>query len=118
MRILVVCGAGASSTFVAQRLRHAARARDLSYSSSAGTLRSLEIDLDATDVLLLGPHLKAELDNIAASAASKGVTVAVLPDDIFGDLDGSRTLALVHSAIGLSKGEPALSHVSEKKETE
>ena len=63
MRILVVCGAGASSTFVAQRVRHAARAAGRDISAVAGTEQSLPIDLDAADVVLVGrehlrdPHL-------------------------------------------------------------
>ncbi len=36
MRILVVCGAGASSTFVAQRLRTAAAAAGLDWDAGAG----------------------------------------------------------------------------------
>lgn len=55
MRILVVCGAGASSTFVAQRVRHAAQARGRDISAVAGTEQSLPIDLDAADVVLVGP---------------------------------------------------------------
>ena len=68
MRILVVCGAGASSTFVAQRVRHAAQARGLEYSAFAGTEQSLPIDLDAADVVLVGPHLAHAMEQIATGA--------------------------------------------------
>ncbi|GAA1470121.1 PTS sugar transporter subunit IIB [Microbacterium thalassium] len=100
MRILVVCGAGASSTFVAQRVRHAAHAEGLAYSAFAGTEQSLPIDLDAADVVLVGPHLSHALERIRHDAAVRGTTVVLLPDDIFQDLDGSRTLALLQEAIG------------------
>ena len=99
MRILVVCGAGASSTFVAQRVRHAAHDSGLAYFASAGTAQSLPIDLDAADVVLVGPHLAHALDRIERDAASRGTRVVLLPDDIFTDLDGSRTLALVQAAL-------------------
>jgi len=102
MRILVVCGAGASSTFVAQRVRHAAHDRGLAYSAFAGTEVSLPIDLDAADVVLVGPHLGHALERIERDAAQRGTRVVLLPPDIFSDLDGSRTLALVHEAIGNS----------------
>ena len=104
MRILVVCGAGASSTFVAQRVRHAAHDRGLPYSAFAGTEQSLPIDLDAADVVLVGPHLVHALERIERDAARRGTAVVLLPADIFTDLDGSRTLALVHEAVG-SAGE-------------
>ncbi|HEX5730320.1 PTS sugar transporter [Microbacterium sp.] len=104
MRILVVCGAGASSTFVAQRVRHAAHDRGLAYSAFAGTELSLPIDLDAADVVLVGPHLAHAVERIQRDAAQRGTTVVLLPPDIFSDLDGTRTLALVQEAISHSDG--------------
>ena len=100
MRILVVCGAGASSTFVAQRVRHAAHDQGLEYSAFAGTEKSLPIDLDAADVVLVGPHLAHALARIERDAALRGTTVVLLPSDIFTDTDGTRTLALIRDAVG------------------
>lgn len=107
MRILVVCGAGASSTFVAQRVRHAAQQQGLAYTAFAGTEQSLPIDLDAADVVLVGPHLGHAMERIEKDAAYRGTTVVLLPDDIFQDLDGTRTLALVHGAVDGSGGTPS-----------
>lgn len=106
MRILVVCGAGASSTFVAQRVRHAAHAQGLDYSAFAGTERSLPIDLDAADVVLVGPHLAHALERIERDAAARGTTVVLLPPDIFADRDGTRALALVRDAASGSGASP------------
>ncbi len=108
MRILVVCGAGASSTFVAQRVRHAAQAEGRDISAIAGTEQSLPIDLDAADVVLVGPHLAHALERIEMDAAYRGATVVLLPADIFTDLDGTRTLALVDDALPapLNRREP------------
>lgn len=99
MRILVVCGAGASSTFVAQRVRHAAHDSGLAYSAFAGTEQSLPIDLDGADVVLVGPHLAHAMARIERDASTRGTRVVLLPEDIFTDLDGSRTLALVQHAL-------------------
>lgn len=99
MRILVVCGAGASSTFVAQRVRHAAQAAGRTLSAVAGTEQSLPIDLDAADIVLVGPHLHVALDRIRREASYRGATVVLLPTDVFTDLDGTRTLALVDAAL-------------------
>lgn len=99
MRILVVCGAGASSTFVAQRLRHAAQAAGRPISATAGTVKSLPIDLDAADVVLVGPHLHDDIARIERAAAARAVTVVHLTPDVFTDLDGTHTLALVDAAL-------------------
>ncbi len=112
MKILVVCGAGASSTFVAQRLRHAAHEAGLDCSAVAGTPQSLPIDLDDADLVLVGPHLAHALTGIEQDAASRGAGAVLLPEDIFGDLDGTRTLALVRAALAapgtaaVSEGTP------------
>ncbi|WP_309069196.1 PTS sugar transporter [Microbacterium sp.] len=98
MRILVVCGAGASSTFVALRLRRAASLAGMPLTASAGSESSLADDLRSADVVLVGPHLERSLDEIHALAAPRGARVVLLPDDIFTDGDGSRALALVAAA--------------------
>lgn len=97
MRILVVCGAGASSTFVAQRLTRAATAAGLPWSAEAGTERSVHQAV-GVDLVLVGPHLADRLDAIRAEAQGR-MSVLALPDDAFTDLDGSRMLRLVRDAM-------------------
>lgn len=98
MRILVVCGAGASSTFVALRLRRAAHAAGVPLTASACSEASLAIDIEAAEFVLVGPHLHHSLDEIRAVAAIRSVRVELLPEDIFrNDPDGTRALALVTS---------------------
>lgn len=99
MRILVVCGAGASSTFVAQRVRRAAEQRGIACDAHAGSEKALDAGDDDLDVVLVGPHLAPRLDDIRAGAATRGALAVLLPGDIFTDLDGTRTLALVQQAL-------------------
>lgn len=98
MRILVVCGAGASSTFVAQRLRRAAALAGLDWEASAG-LESTASGSDH-DLILVGPHLGDRLDAIRESASAP---VVVLPEDVFSDLDGSRTLVLARAILAVGE---------------
>jgi PTS system cellobiose-specific IIB component len=97
MRILVVCGAGASSTFVAQRLARAASASGLGWSTEAGTERTA-LTAVGIDLVLVGPHLAERAAVIRASLPAT-TRIAVLPDDAFTDIDGSRTLRLVRDAM-------------------
>ena len=98
-RILVVCGAGASSTFVAQRLQRAATDAGLAWQTAAGTEQT--IGADTADAILVGPHLA---DRLASISAAVDCPVLALPDDIFTDRDGTRTLAFVQSALTAEKG--------------
>ncbi|WP_426621999.1 PTS sugar transporter subunit IIB [Microbacterium sp. As-52] len=101
MRILVVCGAGASSTFVAQRLRRAAAAAGLDWDAAAGMESS--VAGSDHDLVFVGPHLSDRLDAIREGASAP---VAVLPDDVFADLDGSRTLDLARSILAAAGETP------------
>ncbi|MGO2682651.1 PTS sugar transporter subunit IIB [Microbacterium sp.] len=94
MRILVVCGAGASSTFVAQRLRRAASAAGRDWETTAGSEST--IASAPADLVLVGPHLADRMPTIQAATSAP---VAILPDDVFDDRDGTRTLAIVEAAL-------------------
>lgn len=95
MQILVVCGAGASSTFVAQRVQKAMRRHGVPYTARAGNQASLLHDLDSADLILLGPHLADSLEDIRGLTEPAGTAVRLLPADIYTDLEGTSALALI-----------------------
>jgi len=97
MRIVVVCGAGASSTFVAVKLRNAAAARGVSATVEAGSASQLD-SLDGIDVLLVGAHLEASVPALRERAAVVRTAVAVLPPVSPAALDGDRALDLALGA--------------------
>jgi len=102
MRIQVICGAGASSTFVAARLRRAALAEGSDWDVSAAPVDGVD---PFADVVLLGPHIADRREEIARRAPR--ARVIVLPEDAFTDLDGTRIHALVGAADDTApKGTP------------
>ncbi|MFK4728660.1 PTS IIB subunit [Agromyces mediolanus] len=99
MRVIVVCGAGASSTFVVHRLRRAAAERGIALEARAVSESVLRAELADADVLLVGAHLEPALDAVRALAAEAGVPLAVLPETAATD-DGATTLDLARSLAG------------------
>jgi PTS system cellobiose-specific IIB component len=99
MRIIVMCAAGASSTFVVQRLRDAIAGEGSGHTARVASLSSWPACLSDTDVLLLGPHMAGQADQLSEQAARHGVAVALLPEDIFTDRDGHRALALAAAVM-------------------
>ncbi|PPI45497.1 hypothetical protein C5D18_06730 [Rathayibacter tritici] len=83
-RILIVCGAGASSTFLAHRLRAGAKERGMGAEFRSETLTGLEHSLPEADVLLVGPHLESQFDGLRQRAELMGAAAALLPPDVFG----------------------------------
>ena len=100
MKILIICGAGASSTFVAHRVRRTAGERGIEVEVAAGNPSNLPAALAGIDVLLIGPHLPELYDEIREAAGSQGVGVVLLPDTIFAARDGEQALELALAAAG------------------
>jgi len=93
MRIVVVCGAGASSTFVAVKLRNAARTRGTIVEVEPGSASQLE-SLAGVDVVLVGAHLEYAVPALRERAAATGTAVALLPAVSPAALDGDSALDL------------------------
>ena len=94
MRIHIVCGAGASSTFVALRLRTSAAARGIAVQVTAGSESDLASMLPVIDVLLVGPHLEALFAQIQQQAAAAGVRAGLMSPTVFTARDGEEALDL------------------------
>jgi PTS system cellobiose-specific IIB component len=103
--ILIVCGAGASSTFVASRIRSVAASRSLPVVVEAGSIDDLADRLGGADVLLLGAHLADRFDALAAEAEVQNVRCALLPSTV---LAAGGPEAALDLATGLL--QPAFSH--------
>jgi len=97
MRIMVVCGAGASSTFVAVKLRNAARMRGEDVVVEPGSASQLD-SLAGIDVILVGGHLEAAVPALRRRAAETGTAVALLPAISPAALDGDTALDLALNA--------------------
>ncbi len=99
MRIVVVCGAGASSTFAALRIRRAAESRGMAVDVHAAGEQTLAEALAGADALLVGVHLVPRLGSLEQLARAASVPVAVLPDETR-TLDGDAALDLAIAIIG------------------
>jgi cellobiose PTS system EIIB component len=98
--ILVVCGAGASSTFLASRMRTIATQRGFaSLTARAASTHDVASRLSDAVVLLVGPHLAEDFDTLAATASEHGVPAALLPSSAFGAAGATDALDLALSLL-------------------
>ena len=97
MKILVVCGAGASSTFVALKVRKTASSRGVDVTVEAGSAEQLE-QYAGVDVVLVGAHLADKVAQLRERAGAAGATVAVLPAISPAALTGDQALDLALNA--------------------
>lgn len=92
IKILLCCGAGMSSGFLANNVRKAIKKQKVNATVEARSYSEVTEYMSSIDVLMIGPHFATELHNFEAKAEPYGVKVAVIPKAIYGSLDGAGLL--------------------------
>jgi PTS system cellobiose-specific IIB component len=109
--ILIVCGAGASSTFLAMRLRAIAATRGVAVVVEATSEAELVSRLADVSVVLVGPHLAPTFDAMNEQAKSYGVAAALLPPTAF--QPGGAEAAFELASGLLHDGQPTIHPLTE-----
>lgn len=94
-QILLVCGTGASSGFMARNIRQAVKARGLNYDVKARSDSVLEDYIEDISLLLVGPHLDYMLSDLEEIAKPYNVPVRIIPKEAYGSLDGEAVADLI-----------------------
>ena len=101
LRVLLVCGSGASSGFMAANIREAASARGLDVSVVARSESEIESYIDEIDVLMAGPHLAYIMDEVDELAeANPDLKVILMRKDYYATLDGEAALDHMLEEVG------------------
>jgi len=99
LKIMLCCGAGMSSGFLASSARKVIKKKKLPISVEARSHSEVREHLGSIDVLMLGPHYATELENFQALAEPNNVAVVVIPQDIYAQLDGLRLIDLAMESV-------------------
>ena len=93
MKILLMCGAGASSGFMAQAMRKAAKEQGLDdIDVIARSEAEMTNNLKGTDIIMFGPHLAYKKDALAKDLEQYNIPFAFIDKDAYGAIDGAATL--------------------------
>ncbi|MGB7594378.1 MAG: PTS sugar transporter subunit IIB [Erysipelotrichaceae bacterium] len=92
LRLLIVCGSGASSGFMAANMRKAATARGLDISIVARGESEIENYIEDIDVLMVGPHLSYLLAEAEALIAGREVKMILMEKSYYSTLDGEKAV--------------------------
>lgn len=100
LNVLLVCGSGASSGFMAANIRKAAKARGLDISVVARSESEIDSYIDEIDVLMVGPHLAYILDEVDEIVGDYPVKVILMKKDYYATLDGDAALDHLLEELG------------------
>lgn len=93
LRVLLVCGSGASSGFMAASMRKAAANQHLDIDITARSESEIENYIDDIDVLMVGPHLAYILDDVEDYTDGNDVKCILMKADYYASLDGEKAIA-------------------------
>lgn len=92
LRVLLVCGSGASSGFMAANIRKAATARGVEITVNARSEAEVENYIDDIDCLMVGPHLAILMDDMQSICEGHSIKVALMKPEYYARLDGGKAL--------------------------
>lgn len=90
--VLLVCGSGASSGFMAVNMRKAAKKRGLDMQIIARSEAEIENYIDSIDALLIGPHLRYLADELKEKYADRDLTIVLMKPAYYSMLNGAAAL--------------------------
>ena len=90
--VLLVCGSGASSGFMAANIRKAATARGLDITVNARSESEIENYIDEIDCLMIGPHLAYLLDEVDEIIGDADIKVELMKPEYYATLNGEKAL--------------------------
>lgn len=92
LNVLLICGSGASSGFMAANIRKAAKKRNLNMDIKARGEAEIENYIHDIDALLVGPHLAYIMDEINELTKDNHVKVLLMKSSYYSTLDGEAAL--------------------------
>lgn len=95
LRVMLCCGAGMSSGFLAQKTRQAAKKKKIDMQVDARSESQVTQYLNNVDIILLGPHYSSQLSTYEKLSKDYNFQVFVIPQKIYGVLDGSALVDFV-----------------------
>ena len=92
MKILLTCAAGMSTSLVVEKMKKAAKKRDLEATIKAEALDKFEDVVEEYDVVLLGPQIRYKKDSFQKIGAEHDIKVEVIDSAAYGMADGEKVL--------------------------
>lgn len=118
MKILLMCGAGASSGFMAQAMRKAAKEQGIeNIEIIARSEAEMTSNLKDTDLVMFGPHLAFKKEALVNDLKKYNVPFTFIDKEAYGGIDGAATLKQAFDVLSNAKIQMEKpTEVSEEKE--
>jgi cellobiose PTS system EIIB component len=92
LNVLLICGSGASSGFMAANIRKVAAAKGVDITVNARSESEIENYIEEIDCLMVGPHLAYLLDEVDELVGGRAIKVARMKPEYYATLNGEMAL--------------------------
>lgn len=92
LNVLLVCGSGASSGFMAKNMNKAAKKKGVPVTVKARSQNEVDAYIDGVDCIMVGPHMKFIIPDLREKAEGKDVKVALMKKSYYSLLDGEKAI--------------------------
>ena len=99
INILLACGCGASSGFIAQSMRKAAKSEGIEAHIRAVSDTEVTSEISGYDVLLIGPHIAYRLPDFEKEYEGQNKIIGIINPKYYASMDGHAVLQDVFSKI-------------------
>lgn len=98
MKIMLACAGGMSTGMLMKKMKEAAQAKGMEIDISACAVSELESHIEGCNVILLGPQVSYQKDQVAKAYAPVPVVVVDMMD--YGMMKGEKVLNDVLAVLG------------------
>ena len=102
LNVLLVCGSGASSSFMAAKMRFAAREKGLEINLSARSEGEISNFIGEVDAIMVGPHLAGDYETLKKTYGDE-CTIVLMEKNYYGNLDGEKAIEHLLKELKLSE---------------
>ncbi len=99
--ILLICSGGASSGFLAQNIRKAAKKRNIELEVLARGESELVDYIDRISMVLIAPHLSYIKEDIEKQLSNRNIPYQMIDQMTYGTLNGEKGLDIIAKELGL-----------------
>ncbi len=92
MNILLICSAGMSTSLLVTKMNKVAEEKGVKANIWAVSTDAVDRNLEKADVVLIGPQIRFQLDDIKAKAAKYKIPVDVIDSVDYGMCNGAKVL--------------------------
>lgn len=91
LNVLLVCGSGASSSFMAAKMRFAAKEKGLEINLTARSEGEISNYIGDVDAIMVGPHLVGDYENLKKRYSDE-CKVILMEKGYYAKLDGEKAI--------------------------